>query len=101
MITYSTGNHGASVAASAHMFGLTATVVVPEGSNPLKIQAIRDAGAELIEHGKDFEAAGRKVARLVEEKGLYFVHPANEPHLINGVGHRVPRNHRDRCRIWM
>ncbi|WP_319406593.1 threonine/serine dehydratase [uncultured Desulfosarcina sp.] len=86
VITYSTGNHGASVAASAHMFGLTATVVVPEGSNPLKIQAIRDAGAELIEHGKDFEAAGRKVARLVEEKGLYFVHPANEPHLINGVG---------------
>ncbi len=83
--TYSTGNHGTSVATSARMFGLTATVVVPEGSNPLKLQAIRDAGAELIEHGKDFEAAGRKVAQLVEERGLYFVHPANDPHLINGV----------------
>ena len=33
--TYSTGNHGASVAASARMFGLKAVVVVPEGSNPL------------------------------------------------------------------
>ena len=84
--TYSTGNHGTSVAASARMFGLTATVVVPEGSNPLKVQAIRDAGAELIEYGQDFEAAGLKVAQLVEERGLYFVHPANEPHLINGVG---------------
>jgi threonine dehydratase len=83
--TYSTGNHGTSVAASARMFGLTATVVVPEGSNPLKVQAIKDAGAELIEHGKDFEAAGQRVAQLVEERGLYFVHPANEPHLINGV----------------
>ncbi len=83
--TYSTGNHGSSVAASARMFGLTATVVVPEGSNPLKIQAIKDAGAELIEYGKDFEEAGQKVAQLVEERGLYFVHPANEPHLINGV----------------
>ena len=49
VITYSTGNHGASVATSARMFGLSAVVVVPEGSNPLKIQAIKDAGAELIE----------------------------------------------------
>lgn len=46
------------------------------------MQAIRDAGAELIEYGADFEAAGRKV----EQRGLCFVHPANEPHLINGVG---------------
>jgi len=85
VITYSTGNHGTSVATSAGLFNLKAVVVVPEGSNPLKIQSIKDAGAELIEYGKDFEAAGRKVARLVEERGLYFVHPANEAHLINGV----------------
>lgn len=85
VITYSTGNHGTSVANSAGLFDLTVVVVVPEQSNPLKIQSIRDAGAELIEYGKDFEAAGMKVADLVEERGLYFVHPANEPHLINGV----------------
>lgn len=86
VITYSTGNHGTSVATSARMAGLNAVVVVPIGSNTLKVQAIKDAGAELIEHGEDFEAAGEKVAQLVEERGLYFVHPANEPHLINGVG---------------
>ncbi|MCG8551165.1 MAG: pyridoxal-phosphate dependent enzyme [Desulfobacterales bacterium] len=84
-ITYSTGNHGFSVATSARMFNQRAVVVVPENSNPLKVQSIRDAGADLIEHGRDFEAAGEKVARLVEEQGLYFVHPANEPFLINGV----------------
>lgn len=86
VITYSTGNHGVSTAASAGMFGLNAVVVVPENSNPLKVAAIKDAGAELIEYGVDFEEAGRKVEELVEERGLYFVHPANEPHLINGVG---------------
>jgi len=86
VVTYSTGNHGTSVATSARMAGLNAVVVVPKGSNPLKVQAIKDAGAELIEHGEDFEAAGQKVAQLVDERGLYFVHPANEPHLINGVG---------------
>ncbi|MCK5163914.1 MAG: pyridoxal-phosphate dependent enzyme [Desulfobacula sp.] len=85
VITYSTGNHGTSVATSAKMFDLKAVVVVPEKSNPLKIQSIKDAGAELIEHGKDFEAAGRKVTQLADERGLYFVHPANEAHLINGV----------------
>ena len=85
VITYSTGNHGTSVATSAKMFDLTAVVVVPEKSNPLKIQSIKDAGAELIEYGKDFEASGKKVEQLVDERGLYFVHPANEAHLINGV----------------
>ena len=85
VITYSTGNHGTSVAASAKLFGLEAVVVVPEQSNPLKIKSIKDAGARLIEYGADFEAAGKKVEELVEEQGLYFVHPANEVHLINGV----------------
>lgn len=85
VISYSTGNHGTSVAASAGRFGLKAVIVVPENSNPLKVQAIKDAGAELIEYGADFEAAGLRVAELVEERGLYFVHPANEPHIINGV----------------
>lgn len=86
VITYSTGNHGTSVAASAAMFGLQAVVVVPVGSNPLKCQSIKDAGAELIEYGKDFEEAGKHVETLVEERGLYFVHPANEAHLIAGIG---------------
>ncbi|THB78708.1 MAG: pyridoxal-phosphate dependent enzyme [Desulfobulbaceae bacterium] len=85
VITYSTGNHGTSVATSARLFGLQAIIVVPENSNPLKVMSIKDAGAEIIEYGKDFEEAGRKVAELVEERGLYFVHPANEIHLINGV----------------
>ena len=85
VITYSTGNHGTSVATSAKMFGLQAVVVVPKKSNPLKVMSIKDAGAEIIEYGKDFEESGRKVAELVEERGLYFVHPANEVHLINGV----------------
>ncbi len=84
-ITYSTGNHGTSVGTSARMFDLSAVIVVPEHSNPLKVQSIKDSGADLIEHGKDFEAAGEKVSQLAAEQGLYFVHPANEPHLVNGV----------------
>lgn len=85
VVTYSTGNHGTSVATGARMFGLDAVVVVPENANPLKVQSIKDAGADLIEFGQDFEASAQKVDQLVAERGLYFVHPANEPRIINGV----------------
>lgn len=86
VITFSTGNHGLSVATSAQWFGLNAVVVVPENSNPAKIRKIQEAGAELIEAGKTFEEASETVEALCEERGLYYVHPADEPHLINGVG---------------
>ncbi len=86
VVTYSTGNHGTSIATAARMTGLNAVVVLPLGSNPLKVQAIRDAGAEVVEWGRTFEEAGRKVEELRRERGLFLAHPANEPHIIDGVG---------------
>jgi threonine dehydratase len=86
VITYSTGNHGTSIATAAQMMGIHAVVVVPRGSNPLKVQAIRDAGAEVLEWGSTFEEAGQKVEELRRERGLYLAHPANEPLIIAGVG---------------
>ena len=86
VITFSTGNHGLSVATSASLFGINSTVVVPENNNESKNRKIREAGAELIEAGKTFEEASKVVEQLVVKKTLYYVHPANEPHLINGVG---------------
>ncbi len=86
VITFSTGNHGLSVATSAKWFGLDAVVVVPEHNNPAKNRKIIETGAELIEAGKTFEDASLTVERLCRERDLYYVHPADEPHLINGVG---------------
>ena len=86
VITFSTGNHGLSVATSAKWFGLEAVVVVPENNNPAKNRKIIEAGAELIEAGKTFEEASVKVEQLCQERGLYYVHPADQSHLVNGVG---------------
>lgn len=86
VITFSTGNHGISIATAAKWVGIDATVVVPEGSNPQKIKIIEDCGAELIIKGKNFEEAAQVVEELSKERGLYFAHAANEPNLINGVG---------------
>ena len=86
VITFSTGNHGLSIATAAAWSGLEAVVVVPENNNPAKNRAIIEAGAELIESGSTFEEASLLVERLCVERELYYAHPANEPHLINGVG---------------
>jgi threonine dehydratase len=86
VITFSTGNHGLSVATAARWTGLKAVVVVPEHNNPAKNRKIIETGAELIEAGKTFEEASTTVERLSRERGLYYVHPADDPHLINGVG---------------
>ena len=86
VITYSTGNHGLSIATAARWMGMHATIVVPEGANPVKMRAIREAGAELIEAGATFEDCAATVERLCQERSLHYAHPANEPHLINGVG---------------
>jgi threonine dehydratase len=86
VITFSTGNHGLSTATSAKWAGIPATVVVPLNNNPVKNRAIREAGAELVEAGATFEEASQTVDQLSRERGLYYVHPADEPLLINGVG---------------
>jgi len=86
VITFSTGNHGLSIAQSAAWLGVEATIVVPENNNLVKNRSITLTGATLIEAGKTFEEASAVVDELSEKENLYYVHPANEPHLINGVG---------------
>lgn len=86
VVTFSTGNHGISIATAAKMTGINATIVLPKGNNPEKNQRIIDAGANLVEAGDNFEQAAQECMRLQEEKHLHYIHAANEPHLINGVG---------------
>ena len=86
LIAASTGNHGQSVAYAARLFGVTARICVPENANPVKLAAMRALGAELIEHGEDFDAAREHCERLAAEHGYRYVHSGNEPLLIAGVG---------------
>ncbi|HXF03914.1 MAG TPA: threonine dehydratase [Blastocatellia bacterium] len=86
VITASTGNHGQSIAYAAQLFGVRAVVVVPVGSNPDKVRAIQRLGAEVIFHGADFDEAREYVEAIAEREGYRYVHSANEPHLIAGVG---------------
>lgn len=82
----STGNHGQSLAWSAQRFGVECTIVVPEVNNPAKCAAIRRLGAKLIEHGRDFDEARDYAEQKLVQSGVRYVHSANEPKLIAGVG---------------
>ena len=84
-ITASTGNHGQSVAYAARLFGVQAIVGVPNGANPLKVEAMQSLGAEVLFHGNDFDEARLYVEDLAEERQMRYVHPANEKLLIAGV----------------
>lgn len=86
VITATRGNHGLSIAYAAHLCGAKAVLVVPHGNNPEKNAGMRALGAEVVEYGKDFDEAREHVATLVAKHGYRFLHPANEPLLIAGVG---------------
>jgi threonine dehydratase len=107
VVSASTGNHGLSMAfacavqsrsaradrpASAGLSGRDATrpvpchIVVPVGNNPEKNAAIRALGARVVEYGRDFDEARERVEALAPKEGWRYVHSANEPQLIAGVG---------------
>ena len=86
VVTASTGNHGQSIAYAAQVFGIKAAIVVPEGANPVKVEAMRAYGADVIFHGKDFEASKAHCATLEQEEGMRFISSGDEPLLVTGVG---------------
>jgi len=85
LVTASTGNHGQSIAYAGRAFKVKTVIVLPEGANPYKIEAIRELGAEIIIHGKDFDDARLKAEKMSIDEGYRYVHSANEPLLIAGV----------------
>lgn len=86
LVAASTGNHGQSVAYAARAFGVDAVVCVPEDANPEKVRAMERYGADVVHHGADYDEAREHAERLAIERGYRYVHSANEPDLIAGVG---------------
>jgi len=78
------GNHGQSVAFAAARHGLRATIVVPRRNSVEKNAAMRALGAELIEHGEDFQAAREHAQRLAAAQGAHIV-PSFHADLVRGV----------------
>jgi threonine dehydratase len=84
VIAATTGNHGQSIAYAARLNGLRAVIVVPHGNNPEKNAAMRSLGAELVEHGREFQEALEHSRVLAVQEGLHAV-PSYHPWLVRGV----------------
>ena len=85
IISATRGNHGQSLAFAARRHGVRCVIVVPHGNSADKNAAMRAFGAELIEHGRDFDEARERAAVVAREQALRFVGPF-EPELVAGVG---------------
>lgn len=84
VVTASSGNHGRGVAYAAKMLGIQATVVIPDHAPAVKIQAVRDLGAEVIlcDKPKRFTIA----EKLRDEKSLCYIPPFNDYEVMAGQG---------------
>jgi threonine dehydratase len=71
IISATRGNHGQSLAFAGRRAGLPVTIVVPHGNSPEKNAAMRGFGAELIEHGRDFDEAKDHAAALAAERTVW------------------------------
>jgi threonine dehydratase len=87
LVSASTGNHGQSIAYAGRLFGARVIIYAPaEQVNESKMQAMRELGAEVRLHGRDFDEARLEAERVARAEGYRYVHSANELKLIAGVG---------------
>ena len=85
LATVSAGNHAIALAWAAAMQEVPLTVVMPEGSSPLKVRRTRALGAEVIVKGS-IQQAVALCHELRDEKGLTLVHPYNDVRIMAGQG---------------
>ena len=86
VIAASAGNHAQGVAYSARHLGLRALIVMPQTTPEIKVDAVRDLGAEVVLAGDSYADAKLRCDELVRSTGLTFVHPFDDPLVIAGQG---------------
>ncbi|MEM1629068.1 MAG: threonine/serine dehydratase [Desulfurococcaceae archaeon] len=86
LITASTGNHAQSIAYAGSLVGARVVIVMPHNVPEIKVNAVKELGAEIVFHGDIFDEALDYAMELSRKQGLLFVHSVNEPLLYPGVG---------------
>lgn len=86
VITASSGNHGFAVAYAARTLGVDCTAVVTKGANPDKLKMIELHGAKVIVGGATSDSIIGKAREVAKERGLFFIHPFDDPSIIAGQG---------------
>nr|VFK31659.1 MAG: L-threonine ammonia-lyase [Candidatus Kentron sp. MB]VFK32750.1 MAG: L-threonine ammonia-lyase [Candidatus Kentron sp. MB]VFK77306.1 MAG: L-threonine ammonia-lyase [Candidatus Kentron sp. MB] len=86
VIAASAGNHAQGVALSANHLSIKALIVMPSTTPRIKINAVRDRGAEIILHGNTYDEAWAHAEKIMATRGMIFVHPYDDEDVIAGQG---------------
>jgi threonine dehydratase len=86
VIAASAGNHAQGVALGANKLGTKAIIVMPVTTPQVKVDAVKARGGEVVLYGDTFDEACAYARQLEVEKGLTFIHPFDDPHVIAGQG---------------
>jgi threonine dehydratase len=86
IVTASAGNHAQGVALSAQKLGIKATIVMPRTTPEIKVASVKARGGKVVLHGDTFDEAFTHSQKLVEEKGMTYIHPYDDPDVIAGQG---------------
>ena len=96
VIAASAGNHAQGVSMGASKLGIEAVIVMPRTTPGIKVDAVRGWGAKAVLHGDSFDEAYAHAVELMEQRGLTFIHPFDDPDVIAGqgtIGMEILRQH--------
>ncbi len=89
IIAASAGNHAQGVAYSAAKRKVHATIVMPETTPDIKVDAVRNFGGNwvnIVLHGTNFDSASDEAKRLAKQHGYTMIPPFDSPDVIAGQG---------------
>lgn len=86
VIAASAGNHAQGVAISARLLHTSALIVMPKTTPEIKVEAVKRQGAEVVLYGTCYSDAYEHCLSLTKQTGRTFVHPFNDPLVIEGQG---------------
>jgi len=86
VVAASAGNHAQGLALAAKKMGVKATIVMPQTTPQIKVYAVRARGAKVVLIGDSYDAAAAHANKLIEEQGLTYIHPFDDPDIIAGQG---------------
>lgn len=86
VVTHSSGNHAQAVALASSILGIKSVIVMPENAPPVKIDATRGYGAEIVRCASNVKAREETCQNLVDKHGYTLVHPYDDDQIIAGAG---------------
>lgn len=86
VVTHSSGNFAQALALAAKLLNTKATIIMPSNAPNVKIEAVKNYGANIILCEPTNEAREKTTDQFIQMNGGTFIHPSNDLNVILGNG---------------